>query len=771
MLEQRKPILLLRWLLTAAVAYLLFVPSAGAWTIKVGLVATLVISNLTLTVAAERWWNTRYLQPGIFLVDTVILTAALYWSGTASTDFFLAYFVVLAVVAVGGGDIRWAALGGVAVVGAYGGMLYAQFGRDFWTSPYLLGRLPFLFVVATLYGTLTEMVRRRRHDARLQSQLTSWIKKLSTSFADEAQAQELTQHVLSEVSDVIPGTFRASLLRADADDLEVMFSSDARELRDLSLDPDRYPELRSAVLSGEPMVIEDLSEDPRTARVREHVRHLPFSSLLVCPVDLDEEGEHHLLFRVARLKGGFTDKEQEVCQQLAAAVANLWKQASMREEVERSKRLQMLSQMASGVSHDFNNVLCSILMSAEFLREEVTSGSDPSGELTGGVDGDRLAEGFDQIVNAAKDGMTIVDRLASWSRMQHASGSTPDEIEEIVDPAELLRQAWRHAEPRWAKLEEVRDLEVRWTTAESLPPVRGNPTELREALLNVILNAIDAMPQGGTLTLGANPAPTGVELVVRDTGVGIPEELHDRVFDPLFTTKGRAGTGLGLSLARSVVRRHGGDVELVSTEGVGSEFRMILPDAESSGPREIAEEASEAPSLSEQPSAATDAGPAGRPEATEPRTLDSPSTDAGDLGRVLVVEDNDVVRDIVVRFLEASGYLTDAVGSAREAEVLLGTGRTYVGLVLDVNLPGGNSPRLFDSMRQRRRQLLRRSVFYSSEGAPAEVVALTEEFDIPFVRKVEGLSALGEAVDGVVERPDESTAPENSEERIAASLS
>jgi CheY-like chemotaxis protein len=120
-------------------------------------------------------------------------------------------------------------------------------------------------------------------------------------------------------------------------------------------------------------------------------------------------------------------------------------------------------------------------------------------------------------------------------------------------------------------------IQVVTALAPSLPPVAGDPAELREALINLILNALDAMPEGGTLSFATQANTQHVELSVADTGTGMPEHVRERIFDPFFTTKGPKGTGLGLSMTYGILSRHGAQITVESEEGKGTRFRLTFP--------------------------------------------------------------------------------------------------------------------------------------------------------------------------------------------------
>jgi CheY-like chemotaxis protein len=147
-----------------------------------------------------------------------------------------------------------------------------------------------------------------------------------------------------------------------------------------------------------------------------------------------------------------------------------------------------------------------------------------------------------------------------------------------MDLVEVIRDALEVTQPRWRDEPQSRGIVVRVETKLApLPPVPGNPAELREVLTNLILNALDAMPNGGTLTLTSRADERGVIIEVQDTGIGMTDEVRRRIFDPFFTTKGPKGTGLGLAVVYGIVTRHGGEIQVESREGVGSTFTIRLP--------------------------------------------------------------------------------------------------------------------------------------------------------------------------------------------------
>jgi CheY-like chemotaxis protein len=148
-----------------------------------------------------------------------------------------------------------------------------------------------------------------------------------------------------------------------------------------------------------------------------------------------------------------------------------------------------------------------------------------------------------------------------------------------VDLNQIVQQVLETTESIWRQDSRRRGVEIEVETdlTEGLPAVAGDPAELREAFTNLVLNAADAMPEGGTLTLRTGTSDGQVRVEVRDTGTGIPEHIREKIFDPFFTTKGPKGTGLGLSMAYGILQRHNGRITVESEEGRGTIFRLLFP--------------------------------------------------------------------------------------------------------------------------------------------------------------------------------------------------
>lgn len=233
------------------------------------------------------------------------------------------------------------------------------------------------------------------------------------------------------------------------------------------------------------------------------------------------------------------------------------------QQVVQQERLRALGEMVTGVAHDFNNALSLILGYAELLQHECRK--HPGGA--------NFVDFAQTIVTASLDAAEIVSRLREFHRP-----TEPGETHEPLPFNAIVEQSVAFTRPRWSSESIARGMPIEVVTElSSIPPLRGNAAELRELLTNLIFNAVDAMPQGGRITLRTRSVGPRIELVVTDTGTGMTEEVRRRCLEPFFTTKGERGSGLGLSMVYGIVERHDGTVSIESTQGQGTTFIFTFP--------------------------------------------------------------------------------------------------------------------------------------------------------------------------------------------------
>ncbi|PYS80920.1 MAG: hypothetical protein DMF70_10040 [Acidobacteria bacterium] len=235
---------------------------------------------------------------------------------------------------------------------------------------------------------------------------------------------------------------------------------------------------------------------------------------------------------------------------------DITEQKQERERAARADKLRALGQLASGVAHDFNNSLAAILGRAQVILRRVKD--------------EELIRSLGIIVTAAEDAAATVRRIQTFAR------KSVDAELEFLDIGSLLRDAIEITRTRWENLNVHVTL-----NAESDLFVRGNASELREVFVNLIVNAVDAMPGGGKLTICSQLKRDRLRLRFADTGTGMKEEVRERVFEPFYTTKGVLGTGLGLAVSYGIIERHKGTISVESKPGSGAAFYIDLPLAES----------------------------------------------------------------------------------------------------------------------------------------------------------------------------------------------
>jgi signal transduction histidine kinase/CheY-like chemotaxis protein len=228
------------------------------------------------------------------------------------------------------------------------------------------------------------------------------------------------------------------------------------------------------------------------------------------------------------------------------------------EQLVRMEKLRALGEMASGVAHDFNNVLAVILGRVQLLQRKL---DDPT-----------FRRWLAIVEQAALDGAQTVRQIQEFTRVRR------DQPTQTVDLNQAVRDAVEMTRTRWRDESQSRGIEIRVALdLGAVPTVDGQPSELREVLTNLVLNAVDALPRGGEIRIVTRLRDGQVELSVSDTGVGMSDSVRRRIFEPFFSTKGPSGTGLGLAMVYGIVSRHGGEILVDSTEGAGSTFTVRLP--------------------------------------------------------------------------------------------------------------------------------------------------------------------------------------------------
>ena len=369
----------------------------------------------------------------------------------------------------------------------------------------------------------------------------------------------------------------------------------------------------------------------------------------------------------------------------------------LEEQLHQSQRMESLGQLAGGVAHDFNNLLAVILNYASFVAEELTSAAaTPTGTQWEGP-----LKDVEQIQLAAERATLLTHQLLSFARREVVQARALSLNSAITRMEQILRRT----------IGEQIELVIR--LAPSLPMVMADPGQIEQIVLNLAINARDAMPKGGTLSIdtmargitGNESSATGVPagsyacFRVGDTGVGMSAEVRDHAFEPFFTTKPRGeGSGLGLATVYGIVSQSGGYTKIYSDEGVGTSITILLPAATQDATRDQHDEGA-----------------------------DHPESPVG-TGTILVVDDEAALLQVTRRILTRNGYTVVTASSGAQAIEIAASHVGPIDLVLtDVIMPTMQGPTVANEVRKLRPGV--RVLFMSGHAQPvleAEAVLGTE---------------------------------------------
>jgi len=473
---------------------------------------------------------------------------------------------------------------------------------------------------------------------------------------------------------------------------------------------------------------EDLSNDQRVElKVREELLKEGFTSVVSVPLLYQDRaiGAISLVF-----KGKYTLSEDErrtllaIGKTIGLAIANAQHVARLEAEINERKRaeeekerlqsqllhaqkMEAIGRLAGGIAHDFNNMLTPIIGYANILCSHLSSDN-------------RLFRYAKVIRDTAERAASLTAQLLAFSRRQTLKMEVLNLNLVISDMKEMLGRLIGE------------DIELTTLLDSELKLIKADKGQIEQVIMNLVLNARDAMPQGGKIMiktgnirvneeyckLHAEARPGDfVYLLVEDTGIGIDEEMVHRIFEPFFTTKERGkGTGLGLSVVYGIIKQHGGWINVYSEPGKGSTFKIYLPAL-----------------LSEKEAKA------GEEKVTPLEILQ------GGGERILIVEDSDAVREFAVNVLRDNGYRPFEARNVREAmELFSGEGGDFHLLFSDVILPDGTGQQLADELRSRKSDLKILLSSGYSDGESRCKIAMSEDFH--FLQKPYSPAELLEAI-------------------------
>ncbi len=345
---------------------------------------------------------------------------------------------------------------------------------------------------------------------------------------------------------------------------------------------------------------------------------------------------------------------------IAGFAEDVTESRKLEDEMREAQKMECVGRLAGGVAHDFNNLLTVIASAVEVLDESLD---------------DEGREVLDEVRQAVTRAGSLTRQLLAFSRHQIVEPRVLDLNALVADTEKLLRRLVGE------------DIAVETDLSEEPCHVCFDAGQLVQVLMNLAVNARDAMPGGGTLTFSTHVSDAGPVLSVKDTGTGMSAEVLSRIFEPFFTTKGVGeGTGLGLAVIRGIVDQAGGSIDVDTAPGAGATFHISLPCAAREAPR-----------------------PAPRPRRA--RLFES--------AHVLVVEDDASVRKLTARILREHGFSVETAADGEEAMRVLALQQPVDLLVTDVVMPGINGRELADAARRVRGGL---GVLYVSGYTDDEVL-------------------------------------------------
>ena len=380
---------------------------------------------------------------------------------------------------------------------------------------------------------------------------------------------------------------------------------------------------------------------------------------------------------------------------------------SLNEQLRQSQKMEAIGRLAGGVAHDFNNLLTVIQVNSELALYELANN-------------DSLKLKLDDIKKATERAANLTRQLLAFSRRQVLNLKVINLNFILEDLEKMLYRIIGE------------EIELITSFADDLGRVKADPGEIEQVIINLAVNAKDAMPHGGTLTiatanveldeqyvrrhLGTLPG-SYVVISVTDTGVGIPKEIHEQIFDPFFTTKEKGkGTGLGLSTVYGIVKQSGGDIQLYSEPGKGTTFKVYLPRVDE--PLEVIEKkegAEEAPRGNE---------------------------------TILVVEDDSSVRKIAVQVLTNQGYNVLVSESGGDALLICEQEKHPIHLVLtDVVMPKMSGPELIERLKKVRKDF---TVLYMSGYTDKHILKGLKD-ELNFIQKPFTIDVLAKKVRDVLD--------------------
>lgn len=559
-----------------------------------------------------------------------------------------------------------------------------------WVPSARNGRVEHVLVAGTLVEDAAQEPKLTDHDLDLFVSVGAilWVGRMNLTVRDRLKRQVAYQSLLHRVSSMllqdyddptarfddvvsrVGTTWALDRVRILARCTEGRLASTTHEWVSGDTKPcpaeDSYPlervhRWRESMANGETVRIDAVSALPASEAAP--LRSEGITSLLLVPINVHRAIVGWASFELCSLERAWTPEDIQLLEVIGGLISraigrarDIEERAQLESEYHHSKKMEAVGQLAGGVAHDFNNLLTAIQGYAQLLSAKLPEQY-------------REMPGLKEIVMATEKAASLTRQLLTFSRRDTAT-TGPVQVNTVVsDTMKLLTRMMGDG------------VEVKLNLADELETIVGDGQQIGQVVMNLAVNARDAMPKGGTLTISTKQHDVSGPLAQRftipgiqkaqvievsDTGCGMDAETKERIFEPFFTTKGVGqGTGLGLSIVFSVVRRHSGFVDVNSRPGSGTTFSIYLP------VRTPEEESKEVVTAGSHVGHET----------------------------ILVVEDDDSVRRMITEVLESSGYEVLPVGNGREALDELAQSGDSVSLIMtDVVMPEMNGLEMWNEL-------------------------------------------------------------------------
>jgi signal transduction histidine kinase len=623
-----------RWLvILVLLCFLFFSPekySAQKFNLLMGLIMGYALSNAAISFLSDRTFKKYKLNRIILFVDILLISAIMYFIKGFETDLYLVYFLIIFVAAMQGGGFRRSWVIGLVTAVLYLGLYLRNNSLESLVSSYILLRIPFFFLVAVFSAYHSEQLREetsRRKEAEEKSSLVLQQYKALVDTIPDIMF-EIDQHgrftFLSEAirlagyrPEALLGKHFSEIIHAD--DISKISRLTVLELYKGKITGDRgspklFDERRTGLRMTKCLVLK-LAPGPAAGRrepfiyvemhssgkwgIDEATRQKTLLGSIGIIRDVTEsmhnkEAIEQKNVELQQINLNLAGREKELERMLGEVQRSHDELKKAQAQLLQSEKLASIGQLAAGIAHEVNNPLGFLSSNIDLLGKYVGNFKSllaPIRDLQAAIgrqDGPQIVEEASQLVRLS-EAMDIAYFLEDADRLIQGTLSGVDRIKKIMTELKTFSRKDEGARQAVSLNDVVEGvLSIVWNEMKykaelkkefgQVPAVRCNPQQIGQVVLNLLLNAVQAMEDQGVITVRTFVRDGGVCLQVSDTGKGIPPALMDKIFEPFFTTKeiGK-GTGLGLSISSDIIHKHKGKIEVASQEHQGTTFTVWLP--------------------------------------------------------------------------------------------------------------------------------------------------------------------------------------------------